>query len=265
MAIELSMLQDMVYSIFQEFDRICRKYDIHYTMEGGTLLGAVKYQGFVPWDDDIDVVMERGEYEKFLQAASQELDGRFFLQSYHNVPEFPLNYAKLCLNGTQIYDYDYSHLKNMHHGVFMDIFPIDAVRPDKLRRHCSWVGILTGARKTKLKAIQPAGVRKYIYNALALLPMKTLIGLIDRGCKRYHGKNTGYLYEVCNANKKFPAMPRYIYEETIRIPFRDGEYEASKHYDQFLKSRFGENYMETLPPEEARKPSHNQNIRVIEG
>ena len=265
MSIKLEKLQDMVYSIFQEFDRICQKYDIHYTMEGGTLLGAVKYGGFVPWDDDIDVVMKRPEYEKFLAVAPGELDGKFFLQSYNNVPEFPLNYAKLCLNGTEIYDYAYTHLKTMHHGVFMDIFPIDEVKPEKLRKHCSAVGILTGARKTKLKVIRPAGIRKVIYGGLALLPMKTLIGMIDRRCKKYNGKNTGYFYEVCNANKKFPAMPAEIYNETIRLSFRDGKYEASAQYDRFLQSRFGENYMDTLPPEEARKPSHNQNIRVIEG
>ncbi len=265
MAIALTKLQDMVYSIFQEFDRICQKHDIHYTMEGGTLLGAVKYGGFVPWDDDIDVVMKRSEYQRFLAVAPGELDGKFFLQSYHNVPEFPLNYAKLCLNGTEIYDYDYTHLKTMHHGVFMDIFPIDEVKPEKLRKQCSRVGILTGARKTKLKSIKPTGVRKIVYGALALLPMKTLIAMVERSCMRYHGKNTGYFYEVCNANRKFPAMPRKIYDETLRLPFRDGEYEASAQYDEFLKSRFGGDYMAVLPPEEVRKPSHNQNIRVIEG
>ena len=64
MAIELNRLQDMVYSIFQEFDRICQKYDIHYTMEGGTLLGSVKYGGFVPWDDDIDLMLPRPDYDR---------------------------------------------------------------------------------------------------------------------------------------------------------------------------------------------------------
>lgn len=265
MSVELSCLQDMVYSIFQEFHRICRKHDIHYTMEGGTLLGAVKYGGFVPWDDDIDVVMKREEYEKFLKVAPEELNEKFFLQSYNNVPDFPLNYAKLCLNGTEIYDYDYTHLKKMHHGIFMDIFPLDEVNPEKLKKQCSQVGILTGARKTKLKAIKPTGVRKVVYNVLALLPMKTLIHMLDRSCKRYNGRNTGYFYEVCNSNRKFKPLPREIYDETVDLPFRDGKYEASSRYDQFLKSRFGEDYMHTLPPEEARKPSHNQNIRVIEG
>lgn len=265
MAIELLKLQDMVYSIFQEFDRVCQKYDIHYTMEGGTLLGAVKYGDFVPWDDDIDVVMKRSEYEKFLAVAPGELDGKFFLQSYNNVPEFPLNYAKLCLNGTENYNYDYSSLKAMHHGVFMDIFPIDEVKPEKLRMHCSQVGILTGARKTKIKVLRPTGVRKFIYGMFALLPLKTLNRMVNRRCTKYNGKNTGYFYEVCNSNRKFAPLSRRIYDETIRLPFRDGTFEASAHYDAFLKSRFGENYMDTLPPEKARRPSHNPNIRILEG
>lgn len=261
--IELNVLQDYVYSIFVEFDRICRKHNIKYTMEGGTLMGAVKYQGFVPWDDDIDVVMIREEYEKFLEVAPKELDLKFFLQSYNNVPEFPLNYAKLCLNGTEIYDYDYTHLKNMHHGIFMDIFPIDNVVPEKLHKHCSEVGLFTGARKTKLKTIKPRGIRKLIYGALALLPMRTLINLVDKTCKKYNNKNTGYIYEVCNSNRSFKPLKSEMYSSLTELRFRDKEFMAVSNYDDFLKSRFGENYMNELPSEEKRKPSHNQNIRVI--
>lgn len=261
--IELNVLQDCVYSIFVEFDRICRKHNIKYTMEGGTLLGAVKYQGFVPWDDDIDVVMVRDEYEKFLKIAPTELNDNFFLQSYNNVPEFPLNYAKICLNGTEIYDYDYTHLKNMHHGIFMDIFPIDNVIPEKLRNHCSIVGILTGARKTKIKAIKPSGVRRLIYGALALLPMKALNKAVDAACKKFNKVNTGYLYEVCNSNRKFKPLKFEMYTSLCELPFRDKKFLAVSNYDEFLKSRFGYNYINELPPEEMRKPSHNQNIRII--
>ena len=87
-------------------------------MEGGTLLGAVKYQNYVPWDDDIDVIMLRNEYEKFLSVAHTELAEDYFLQSYNNVKEFPLNYAKLCYTGAEIRNYDYSHLYLILHMVF---------------------------------------------------------------------------------------------------------------------------------------------------
>ena len=261
--IELSLLQDYVYSIFVEFDRICRKHNIKYSMEGGTLMGAVKYQGFVPWDDDIDVVMVREEYEKFLKIAPHELDSKFFLQSYNNVSEFPLNYAKLCFNGTEIYDYDYTHLNNMHHGVFIDIFPIDNVIPKKLTKHCSCVGIFTGARKTKLKAIKPRGIRKLVYGVLSLLPMSILIKAVDKSCKKYNKCDTGYIYEVCNSNRNFKPLKSEMYSSLTELTFRDKKFMAVSHYDDFLKSRFGENYMNELPSEDKRKPSHNQNIRIV--
>ncbi len=261
--IEINLLQDMVYSIFVEFDRICRKHNIKYSMEGGTLLGAVKYRNFVPWDDDIDVVMIRSEYEKFLEIAPEELDSKFFLQSYNNVSEFPLNYAKLCLNGTEIYDYDYSHLKNMNHGIFIDIFPVDNVIPEKLKKHCSAVGIFTGARKNKLKAIKPKGIRKLVYGVLALLPMSVLIKAVDKACKKYNYKDTDYIYEICNSNQKFKPLKAEMYKNLVELPFRDKKFLAVADYDNFLKSRFGENYANELPSEEKRKPSHNQNIRII--
>ena len=262
--IGLKELQDLVYSIFVEFDRICRKHDIKYSIEGGTLMGAVKFSNFVPWDDDIDVIMKREEYNKFLKVASNELDSKFFLQSYNNVSQFPLNYAKLCLNGTEIYDYDYSHLKKMHHGVFMDIFPIDNVIPGRLKRQCSFVGVLTGARKTKLKVDFGVRGRKLkVYKALALLPMKVLSSLITFFCTLYNKKDTGYIYEVCNSNKKFAPLKKEIYESYTDLTFRETKAMAISEYDSLLKSRFGENYMEEMPAEEERKPSHNQNLRRI--
>ena len=264
--VELKELQDLVYGIFVEFDRVCRKYNIKYTMEGGTLLGAVKYQNFVPWDDDIDVVMVREEYNKFLQVAPQELGEKYFLQTYHTSSQFPLNYAKLCLNGTEIFDYDYSHLKGMHHGIFMDIFPLDYVEMETLRKHCSHVGALTGARKTKLKIKfgKARWWKKIIYKFLSLLPMKTLNKAVDNACTKHNKKGTQWRYEVCNSNRKFKPLPASLYDEVIEIPFRDGKFYAVKGYDEFLKSRFGENYMNELPPEEKRNPSHCQNIRIEE-
>lgn len=263
--IELSHLQDLVYSIFVEFDRVCRKHDIKYSMEGGTLIGAVKYGGFVPWDDDIDVIMLRDQYEKFLKVAPGELGEKFFLQSYNNVYEFPLNYAKLCLNGTMICDYDYSHLKKMNHGVFIDIFPIDNVVKDKLKLHCSMVGVFTGARKTKLKVkLGVKGYKAVAYKLLSLLPHKALAKSLNKICGRYNKRETAHSYEVCNSNRKFAPMPAHIYKEYIEMQFRDKTFMAIKEYDALLKSRFGENYMSELPAEEQRKPSHNQNIIITD-
>ena len=262
--VELSELQELVYAIFKDFARVCEKHNIKYSLEGGTLLGAVKYGGFVPWDDDIDIIMHRSEYNKFLKIAPKELGEDFFLQSYNNVREFPLNYAKICYNKSQIYDYDYSHLKSMNHGIFIDIFPIDNVRPEKLKNQLHIIGLLTGARKTKLniKLTRVSKAKKIIYKIVSLLPMSVLCKLLDFECSKYNGHDTGFCYEVCNSNANFKPLSSDIYSELEYVKFKDGEYLAVKRYDEFLKSRFGENYMTELPPEDKRKPSHNQNILV---
>ena len=264
--LELSEVQDLIYRIFVEFDRVCRKHGIKYSLEGGTLLGAVKYGNFVPWDDDIDVIMLRSEYEKFLSVAPGELPEDYFLQSYNNVKEFPLNYAKLCYLGAEIRDYDYSHLEGMCHGIFMDIFPIDEVKPKTLRRHASWVGVFTGARKIKLGVnigkIPP--VKAFIYKSLSLLPMSFLTKCLDGICKIYNGRGTGYRYEICNSNRKFKPLSAEIYEELTELQFRDGKFLAVGDFDGFLRSRFGEDYLQTLPPQDKRRPSHCANIYVKE-
>jgi lipopolysaccharide cholinephosphotransferase len=262
--LDLKQVQDYVYSIFVEFDRVCKKYDLKYSMEGGTLLGAVKFQDFVPWDDDIDVIMVREDYEKFLKVAPNELGNSFFLQSFNNIKSFPLNYAKLCLKNTKICDYEYSFLKEMNHGLFMDIFPVDNVKLKCLRRHCSKVGVLTGARVVKLKKnIKVKWYKRLVYKILSLLPMKLLIKLINRNCTIYNKKDTGYIYEVCNANKKFAPLPSSMYFEHTLLKFRDKEFMALKDYDIFLKSRFGTNYMTDMPDEDKRVPSHHKKAILI--
>lgn len=263
--IELEQLQEYMYSIFVEFDEICRRHGLKYSMEGGTLMGAVKFSDFVPWDDDIDVVMLREDYEKFLKIAPKELDNRFFLQSFNNIPEFPLNYAKLCYDGTYICDYAYSHIKEMNHGVFMDIFPLDNVIPEKLNKQCRTIGLLTGARVVKLKIdFGLKGAKLFVYKLVALLPMKFINKMINKACTKYNKKDTGYIYEVCNSNKKFKPCDSQMYKEYTELKFRDKKFMVVKDYDKFLKSRFGENYAEVMPPEEARIRSHGSVVKYVD-
>ena len=262
--IKLSVIQDYIYPILIEFDRICRKYDIKYSIEGGTLMGAVKFQNFVPWDDDIDVIMVRDQYEKFLQVAPLELGSEFILASYNNRERFFSNFAKLYLDVTQINDFPYAHIPKIQHRIFMDIFPVDNVVPKKLKYHCSVVGILTGARRFKLrnqKGIKSAS--QLLYKILSLLPLKTLISLVDKVCRKYNKKETGYIYEVSNPNRNFSPLPSEMYMKHVELQFRDKKFMAIKDYDKFLKSRFGENYANEIPAEDKRKASHNLDIEVV--
>lgn len=93
---KLRQLQLVELEMIVEVDRICRKYKIKYSLDGGTLLGAVRHHGFIPWDDDADVIFTRHEYAKFYKACKKELDQeRFFLQDYTTDPYYRWGYAKL--------------------------------------------------------------------------------------------------------------------------------------------------------------------------
>ena len=121
---KLRQLQLCELEILDEFVRICEKYDLQYYLVGGTLLGAVRHQGFIPWDDDIDVAMPREDYDKFAVIAEKELSPKYFYQCPATDPYYFLTYAKIRKNGTEVYEERFKYSK-FHKGVFIDIFPLD--------------------------------------------------------------------------------------------------------------------------------------------
>lgn len=122
---ELRKMQLLQLEILKEIDRICRKYQIKYTLCGGSLLGAIRHGGFIPWDDDIDITMLRKDYEYFLNVCKTELDEKkFFLQTVDTDPEYRLIYGRILLNGTAFVRAGQEHMKSRN-GIFVDIFPRD--------------------------------------------------------------------------------------------------------------------------------------------
>ena len=127
----LRQLQMTELEMLIEVDRICRKYDIRYSLDGGTLLGAIRHNGFIPWDDDADVVMLRSEYDKFYKACLKELDTeKFFLQEYRTDSQYRWGYSKMRRNGTVFLREGQEHVK-CNQSVFIDIFIYDNV-PDHI-------------------------------------------------------------------------------------------------------------------------------------
>lgn len=125
-AVELELLH--------ELDRVCRKYDIHYCADGGTLLGAVRHRGFIPWDDDLDIAMLRSEYEKLNAVASSEFKAPYFWQTDETDPGSARGHAQLRNSDTTcILKSEHEKLSRCYfnQGIFIDIFPFDAVTEDR--------------------------------------------------------------------------------------------------------------------------------------
>ena len=104
--------------------QVCQQLNLSYFLVCGSALGAVKYQGFIPWDDDMDLAMLRPDYEAFLAQAQALLPRHIFLQNYKTDPAFPAIYSKLRLSGTVFLEESAQHLP-IHHGIFLDLFPLD--------------------------------------------------------------------------------------------------------------------------------------------
>ena len=127
--VQLRRLQLVELELLKEFDRVCRKNGIKYSITGGTLLGAVRHGGFIPWDDDADISMLRSEYEKFTAICDRELDGdRFYYQDIDRTPGYRWGYGKLRRKDTVFLRENQEHMP-YEQGVFIDVFPRDGV-PD---------------------------------------------------------------------------------------------------------------------------------------
>ena len=147
---ELKQIQDLEIGAMCELDRICRKYNLKYTLAGGTLLGALRHDGFIPWDDDMDVNMLRSDFLKLREIAPKELRQRYFYQSSQTDPEYLYFFDKIRINDTTFKEAVLAD-KKIHHGVYIDIFPVDDIldansqqAQDQLKEFKHWRSGLMG-------------------------------------------------------------------------------------------------------------------------
>lgn len=127
-AVELDLLA--------EFDRVCKKYNIKYCADGGTLLGAIRHKGYIPWDDDIDIGMLRSDFEKLNKVASQEFKTPYFWQTEETDPGSARAHAQLRNSDTTgmiTVEYEHQRNNNYNQGIFIDIFPFDTVVEDETK------------------------------------------------------------------------------------------------------------------------------------
>ena len=126
----MTELQTKEFELLKEFVSICEKLDLKYYLVCGSALGAEKYQGFIPWDDDIDVGLFRNDYKKFVEHAQEYLPDNIFLQNHETDPEFTQPYSKLRNSNTTYIEKSVSKL-DINHGIYIDVFPLDGYPKDK--------------------------------------------------------------------------------------------------------------------------------------
>ena len=236
---QLIMLEMLV-----EFDTICQKHNLKYWLDSGTLLGAVRHQGFIPWDDDIDLSMPVEDYRKFKDIANDELSENIFFQTRETDNEFKFDYIKLRSNKASIVEFHEKDKKiNYHQGVFVDIFPMltipntefyQAFYTDtfKLIRDVSAISLHTpkGKDLPKIRA--------------------TLVDTLNVMHEGWDKKNTKVIY-----SGKMPDVAAWFDEDEIfplsKISFEGLEFYAPKNSHHYLSEIYSFDYTE-LPPEDKR-------------
>ncbi len=248
----IEAVQKKMFEILEQVDLVCRRNNIRYVLDSGTLLGAVRHKGFIPWDDDIDIAMLREDYEKFCAVANKELPANFVFETMDSRKNYPNIFGK-CYNIATVYKQESSAHLDIQHGIFLDIFPMDNVLPKDKVRQCRTVASLNTVRclKQKTEKFYP---RHVLYLPLMLLPIRTLNRIVERQMKKHANENTEFVCPVCQSGTAKPMFRREMFTDTVEVDFEDKKFPIPKNFLEYLHGYYA-SPME-LPPEEKRSPSH---------
>lgn len=268
---ETFVLQDLhkvEIEILDEIDRICRKNNINYCLVGGTLLGAVRHGGFIPWDDDLDVAMPRNDYEKFIDVCKNELSDDFYLHSIETDKTYWLPFIKIRKKYTIFEEKNTAGL-GCKTGIYVDIFPLDdatVIDSSKKRFVTQVIKEISALYLFKIgfyKRHYCRPFRKAIYWFMSMIPTVELHKIQNRLMKRYNGDFSKYFINYgSNYSPIKQTMPKETYIPFKEISFEGKMYFAPNDTNYYLKRIYGENYME-LPPVEKRI-THNPEKLVFD-
>ena len=262
----LRKLQLIELELLLEVDRICKKCGIRYNIIAGTMLGAARHGGFIPWDDDADVALLRPEYERFREACRTELDAeRFYFQDHTTTPGYRWGYGKLRRRDTLFLREHQEHMP-YEQGVFIDIFPLDAVPDPRAGRtlvnaECFCVRKLLWSRVGKLADAHKA--KRRLYALLDLVPEKLALKMLDGLIRQAAGRESEWVRILMfpTPNREFGYLKKW-YSGREPIRFEGFSFPGVADADGYLRFKFGE-YM-TPPPENQRKTHPVSALRLTE-
>ena len=247
---ELRIIQ---LGILQNVADFCDKHNITYFLAYGTLIGAIRHNGFIPWDDDIDIAMPRPDYERFIRSFNTQ-NSHIQVVSIHSDKRFGMSYAKAHDTRTMLYETLYK--KNVY-GVYIDIFPIDGV---KNKRQILLITLINKILHTKKANFSHRKISKKIINFIGkiiLIPFSTytILKCIDKISQKYPYDSTPYAGGICDTVVGERAMINSeVFKGSLQHEFEGRLYKIPIGYDKWLRRIYGD-YMQ-LPPIEKRTTHH---------
>lgn len=260
---KLEKVQKILLGYLLEIDRICRKHNIRYFLAGGTLLGAIRHHGFIPWDDDADVMMLREDYDRFQQVVQQELPGNIFMQIPSTEKGNYNPFTKLRINNTMFATEFTGHFMDMHNGIFFDVLSHDKTGnhrwSQKLHLMITMLSRSIVFNKWGDTDIKSGGshpiICKIVDKAKYLVPMPLALWAQNRSLEFFRNKKSDYLYDGMGRNLKRGSFPAAWLSETVYVDFEGYQFPVPKEYDKYLTWLYGD-YMQMIPVSQ-RRTSHS--------
>ncbi len=258
---QIEALRERELELLKIFISVCERLDLNYFAVEGTLLGAVRHRGFIPWDDDIDVGMLRDDYESFIENATELLPDGFFLQTRQTDSEYPHCFAKLRNTNTVFLETSCKNI-NMNHGIYIDIFPFDYY-PDGLIK-----GYIFDFEKLLIKyrvrevfyvpedsTLSVSNILRRILTLISRVRYKSVNDALERQEKLIKSfSNTKRVINNGSPWKNRERVDASWIASTVKLNFEGISINAPSGYDNYLKHVYGD-YM-TPPTEDKRIPHH---------
>ena len=252
--ISLEDVKKIQLDILQDVANFCENSGLSYFLAYGTLIGAIRHNGYIPWDDDIDIAMPRQDYDIFVNEYNKK-ESNFKVIDVAIDKDYGIPFAKVYDKRTWLDEFKY---RKEHYGVFIDIFPIDGVKDEKQIQKIRTFNLLLHTKKANFKQRKVSKIIAFIFLKILLLPFSvhSIVKVIDKMSRKYPYGSTPMSGSICDtvvgerAMIETPTFEGYIMHE-----FEGNKYRIPQGFDNWLRRIYGD-YMQ-LPPENKRVGHHD--------
>ena len=251
---KLERIKEIEMELMAEIDRICKKHGITYFLVGGSMLGAVRHAGFIPWDDDMDIGMLRDDYDKFRKVCPEELKANLRYQSFEQESTSHYIFDKVRLEDTYFNTAFSNRFDNIQNGIFIDVLVFDKTANSKKAQqlHIKLVKIFRRLLNVRWVNVARKGIH---YNAskrflplMRRVPYKFYHRCLDKALTLYHNNpKSQYLIDGVGLNLHRGAFPAEWFSDFIDMKYENMTFKVPVGYDGYLRMWYGDRYMELLP------------------